>query len=227
MFGQNPVAPNRSTKATFLVKSIFDTIQGEGPYAGHCATFIRFGGCNLKCAFCDTDFTADLDEMSADEICEYLLHDSAGNTMLVFTGGEPMLQNLALLIKAISRQLPHVTHVQIETAGTVWPEGFNDVVHGVRPIVDLVVSPKTPKVNPSASHYAIAWKYIVKKGMLMGMDGIPLNHAVPLGKRPVYIQPMDEQDPIKNAANVEFAKYIVLRHKHRLSLQIHKIIGVE
>ena len=40
------------------VKEIFASIQGEGPYVGYKQLFVRFCNCNLKCNYCDTEFSA-------------------------------------------------------------------------------------------------------------------------------------------------------------------------
>ena len=57
MFGKNPIRKAIFDNADFYeVQEIFLTIQGEGPYAGTPAIFIRLGGCNLACNFCDTEF---------------------------------------------------------------------------------------------------------------------------------------------------------------------------
>lgn len=57
MFGRNPKLPQEFTDGKVLkVHSIFYTIQGEGPYSGRTAVFIRLSGCNLACSFCDTEF---------------------------------------------------------------------------------------------------------------------------------------------------------------------------
>ncbi len=230
MFGTNPTAPARDTEKTFLVKSIFNTIQGEGPYAGYPATFIRLGGCNLKCSFCDTDFTSDLKEMLPDEICLRVMRiEERFNRLIVITGGEPMLQNLALLITAISKMLPHVTVVQIETAGTVWPTGLIRNVDAYSPRVDIVVSPKTPKVNKQVSEVAMYWKYLIDTGAAQrANDDLPVDMARP--GRPdaiIYVQPMDVLDPVKNKANMEMARDISLKRGYLISLQQHKILGVE
>lgn len=230
MFGQNPVAPKRDTEITFLVKSIFNTIQGEGPYAGHPATFIRLGGCNLRCAFCDTDFTTDLKEMPADEVCLRVTRiDRRLNRLIVITGGEPMLQNLALLITAISKLLPYVTIVQIETAGTVWPPGLIRNVAAYSPRVDIVVSPKTPKVNKVVSEMAQHWKYLIDTNDKHDpINGVPMHLAQPgRSDAVIYFQPMDVLDPIRNGANVTLTKELCLEYGHRISLQQHKLLGVE
>lgn len=73
------------------------TIQGEGPYAGRRARFIRFGGCNLSCVWCDTPYTWDgtrfdlrteITTMSVEAIVNALAPDGG---IVVLTGGEPLL----------------------------------------------------------------------------------------------------------------------------------------
>lgn len=229
MFGTNHVAPKRDNEKTFLVKSIFGTIQGEGPHAGKPATFIRLGGCNLKCSFCDTDFTSDLDEMHADEICNCILTDERHYSLIVITGGEPMLQNLAGLIKIISLKLPFVKTVQIETAGTVWPAFLECVAAASPPLVEIVVSPKTPKVNKTVAEKAKYWKYLISASDTRnGDDGLPEHLARPMRSDAViYVQPMDEYNPAKNKANVSLALHLALTLGYGISLQQHKILGVE
>ena len=57
MFGYNLKRPVIKGNGQFLsIKSIFKTLQAEGPYCGVPAIFIRLGGCNLACSFCDTEF---------------------------------------------------------------------------------------------------------------------------------------------------------------------------
>ena len=57
MFGKNPKRPSIvSDGNSIFVQEIFPTIQGEGIFSGLPAIFIRLGGCNLACSFCDTEF---------------------------------------------------------------------------------------------------------------------------------------------------------------------------
>lgn len=56
---------------SYRVNDIFYSLQGEGRNSGRAALFVRFSGCNLKCSFCDTDFST-FREMTAVDICEAL-----------------------------------------------------------------------------------------------------------------------------------------------------------
>ena len=72
----------------------FISINGEGRRYGELAVFIRFKGCNLNCSYCDTKWAnepaCDYEELSPDDICEYVSETGIKNVTL--TGGEPLLQ---------------------------------------------------------------------------------------------------------------------------------------
>ena len=71
------------------VHSIFYTIQGEGPFTGCPAVFVRLAGCNLKCPGCDTDYTSNRTPMTAEQILNKILELASPATLVVITGGEP------------------------------------------------------------------------------------------------------------------------------------------
>ncbi|QRE00060.1 7-carboxy-7-deazaguanine synthase [Burkholderia phage BCSR5] len=109
-----------------LVTSIFDTLQGEGPYAGMPAVFIRLSGCNYgakseagACRFCDTSFQFNEGKvMSFDKIDSIIdtFRVDRRKRVLVITGGEPTLQhNLAAFLERVGDEY---LAVQIETNGT-------------------------------------------------------------------------------------------------------------
>ena len=230
MFGKNEVASARASNEGFLVHSIWYTIQGEGPWAGFPAIFVRFTGCNLRCFFCDTDF-ADGTLRSAIELAAILRDMSKlyNCKRFVLTGGEPMLQPLSNLITHLGESYRY----QIETAGTIWPKGLEFYNSSLT----IVVSPKTPKISPMVAKYASAWKYIIREGGPAAVDGLPLTSTQIDGEaaticRPqnagqIFVQPCDEQDEARNALNLQEAVRIAMLHNYRLSLQIHKIAGVE
>lgn len=100
------------------IAEIFESIQGEGPWAGTSSLFIRTSGCNLRCWFCDTPYTSWKPEGTAysiDQLVRQVADSSAPDVVL--TGGEPMLvPDLVPLTRKI-RQLGR--RITIETAGTV------------------------------------------------------------------------------------------------------------
>ncbi len=230
MFGKNPIAKN-DTKLnghhlTLVKDSPFYTLQGEGPNAGFPAVFIRLHGCNLRCWFCDTQFSDPDDPIyHVDEIIlKVLKHDCE---LVVITGGEPLRQNIAPLCRRLRME---GIRVQIETAGTLW-------VDGIGGSTEIVVSPKTPVIHRAVQQWATAFKYVVHSRMLMTKDGIPITAtqrgtkdlplARPLSQRvPVYYSPMDEYNGEKNKENLAFAAELAMHHRRRLTTQMHKLVGL-
>jgi len=74
-----------------LINEIFKSIQGEGKYVGYPALFIRLSGCNRKCEFCDTKHHEEINYIYTPEELANLIEDSFVD-LVVWTGGEPMLQ---------------------------------------------------------------------------------------------------------------------------------------
>lgn len=101
-----------------LISEIFESIQGEGPWAGSESLFIRTSGCNLRCWFCDTPYTSwqpEGTQQTVEQLLERVTASPAPHVVL--TGGEPMLVAdlvpLSQQCRALGRQ------VTIETAGTL------------------------------------------------------------------------------------------------------------
>jgi 7-cyano-7-deazaguanosine (preQ0) biosynthesis protein QueE len=126
-----------------LVSEVFGpTLQGEGPSTGQAAAFVRLGGCNLNCRWCDTAYTWDhtrydlaseLSVRRTEDVAKEVL--ALGPRLVVLTGGEPALQaseafRLTQLVRAAG------CHVEIETSGTVSLGSLADTARLV------VVSPK-------------------------------------------------------------------------------------
>jgi 7-carboxy-7-deazaguanine synthase len=130
------------TGVRFPIVEIFGpTLQGEGPDAGRPAYFIRFGGCDFRCSWCDSMYAVEPAQVRGDarhldsgEIVTELATLEAGPDLVVLSGGNPALLELAPLIDAL-----HSTgcQVAVETQGSRWKAWLADV--------DLVVvSPKGP-----------------------------------------------------------------------------------
>ena len=231
MFGQNPVLKKRKYDGNYqIVKgSPFRTIQGEGPYAGRPAMFLRLHGCNLRCTFCDTQFSDPNDPQLSMAILVNMMKHSLGLT--VITGGEPMLQDIVKLCEWLKKEDPG-NIIQIETAGTIWREGIQDVA-------ELVVSPKTPMIDAQVRQNAVAFKYIVSATQQWNhKTGVPIATTQPGGAKPrplatprrgapVYLSPMDEYDEVKNQANRARVAELAVHHGYYAGLQMHKFFGVE
>jgi 7-carboxy-7-deazaguanine synthase len=230
MYGKNAVAKSRAIADGFAVHSLFYTIQGEGPYAGYPAVFVRLGGCNLRCFWCDTEFEQGIRVLPRDALLAEIVALAGRHAcrLIVVTGGEPLLQPVGALILAA----PKDWRFQIETAGSVWPDGLEAALDRV----DIVCSPKTPTVHPKIAAHAFAFKYIIRAGETAADDGLPERSAQIEGAaarvfraapgRQVFVQPCDELDPGRAAANMREAARIAMRFGHRLSLQLHKIADI-
>ena len=76
---------------TYPIVEIFHSVQGEGFHSGVPHVFVRFGNCNLRCEWCDTDFMT-FEEMELEEIVDRVISFECDR--VIFTGGEPAMQDL-------------------------------------------------------------------------------------------------------------------------------------
>lgn len=253
MFGQNPIRKASDFPDGLLrVQQVFYTIQGEGPFAGYPAVFVRTAGCNLRCTFCDTDFESGwANVMSPEDLFGLVGRTWAGggrqgsSGLVVLTGGEPLIQNPGALARLVELLTTLGWHVQVETAGTVGIPAGGYAIQSVEGLpepghVSFVVSPKTPRINYVVAYNALAFKYIVSKDDEDPDDGLPVlstqgadrHHRLARPPRhmshlPLYVQPKDVPDSVARADNVAHAARLSLRYGYRLSLQLHKIVGLE
>ena len=125
------------------VSEIFTSFQGEGPYVGTPATFLRFYGCNLNCPWCDTDIST-YELLSVDDVAEIILTQMEFNNIktLIITGGEPTVQMDE--IKRLIKELPEDIKIQMETNGSL----FEYI-----PEIEYVISPKQDKEKVFENYY--------------------------------------------------------------------------
>lgn len=242
---QKPMAQNLSDSGHLNIHSHFLTIQGEGPFCGQRALFIRLHGCNLQCPGCDTDYTSEklfvTEPWMVNKAREFL---PVGG-LVVITGGEPFRQNI---VPSVRRLLEAGFRVQIETNGVLWlGEDLENLLFLYGGVgrdypsrsddlgLTIVCSPKTSQIHARVLAYAVAFKYVLQHGKV-DEDGLPLQAlrhkasprvARPRPGAPVYVQPMDEADPAANALNLATAIRSVMDHGHTLQIQVHKIINME
>lgn len=127
------------------VAEVFESIQGEGPWAGTQSLFIRTSGCNLRCSFCDTPYTSWKPEGSAWSLDQLLrrVHESNAPDV-VLTGGEPLLVPELAALAASCRSLSK--RVTVETAGTVPADDLQCDL--------LAISPKLANSTPHDSQWS-------------------------------------------------------------------------
>jgi organic radical activating enzyme len=200
--------------AGYLVKELFGpTLQGEGAHAGRACVFLRFAVCNLACSWCDTDFAPEgAPRLGADEIVARLVElDVHRARTVVVTGGEPALQWDAPLADALRAA---GFRVHMETNGT----------RALAAPVDwLTVSPK-PQFHDGRFDLVLdggdECKLIVDD--TVDDDALARYEAMAFGL--LFLQPcMDARYDI----HLQRALGLVARHpRWRLSLQLHKIVGL-
>lgn len=253
MFGKNIVLKQVAKEddgQTLVVNSIWPTIQGEGPNAGQPAIFVRLTGCNLRCHFCDTEFEkgAGMTIRDIAQEVKHLVETSCDTALVVLTGGEPMRQQIVPLM-ALLDDAGFVT--QIETAGTLWPLLHEVHIEAMLAVgaVEIVCSPKTPKLHHKIIEWCEHFKYIIRMGEISHDDGLPVMSTQSKGMgamlyRPdrgnviptIWVQPCAEYvdrgfgpiiDDVATQRNIELCAAIAMKYGYRVSLQQHKIMGVE
>lgn len=235
--------------STLEVNRIWLTIQGEGPFAGEPAVFIRLAGCNIRCNFCDTEYTQ-RQTMTIGQIATEVMQAWLGSRgeggyrdtykpFIVLTGGEPFRQNIVPLLDDLAHN--HNAIVQIETNGTLPPQ--SDHQDTLLRLIDnervfIIVSPKAAFVHSFIEESAEAFKYVASVDSLKDSpDGLPLRVlgrkspvARPSGKfiwPAIFLQPEDTGNQELNEANMKAVVASCLKYGYRLSLQLHKIAGVD
>lgn len=189
----------------------FYTLQGEGFHQGRAAYFVRLGGCDVGCVWCDVKESWDMNghpRLSVNEILEHIRQTPA--KLVVITGGEPLMHNLDELTTAL-RTSGYETN--IETSGAHPVSGHWDWI---------CFSPKKfkeplPEITPLANELKVV---VVNKHDLTWAEKYA---ALVSPSCRLYLQP--EWDKAA-AITPLIIDYIKENPKWELSLQIHKYIQV-
>lgn len=229
-------------RKTYRVKDVWKTLQGEGCFAGRPAVFVRFVGCNMwtgyekdraagsaPCsAWCDTDFRKEGSRAYDADALAQRLQDVGGDVRFcVLTGGEPLLQVDAALVRAL-----HAAGFQVamETNGTVpLAESCRDAETGEILGPDWIVcSPKLPE-----DQLRLEWFDELK---LVVPDYQPAAYARfaarqrlhTAGGHPLPLRWLQPEDGPRAAAATRLAIQLALdTPSWRVSVQTHKILGVD
>jgi 7-carboxy-7-deazaguanine synthase (Cx14CxxC type) len=210
---------------TYSVKEIYFTLQGEGAQTGRPAVFLRFAGCNLWsgreqhraeaiCRFCDTEFVGTDGPgggkfETAAELAAAVARrwPGGGRPYVVCTGGEPLLQLDQAAIDALHDR---GFEVGVETNGTLEAPDSIDW---------LCVSPKgsAPLVQETGDELKLVFPQEEAEAQPGRFEHLEF--------RQFFLQPLDnENQPANTQAAIE---YCLAQPRWRLSLQTHKIVGID
>jgi len=116
------------------ITEIYKSLQGESTYAGLPCVFVRLTGCNLRCSWCDSEYTFQGGhKMAIDEVLAEVSGLSPGGGLVEITGGEPMLQEREV-VPLMQHLLDEGYKVLLETSGE---RPLERVPSGVIKIVDV------------------------------------------------------------------------------------------
>lgn len=208
---------------SYSVKELFYTLQGEGAQAGRAAVFCRFAGCNLwsgreqdrataVCTFCDTDFVGTDGQgggkfSTADELADTIARawPGGGRPYVVCTGGEPLLQLDAPLIEALHAR---GFEVAVETNGTQpAPPGLDWIC----------VSPKADAPLVLTAGHELKLVYPQPLAQPERFAGLDFQHF--------FLQPMDSV--LRREHTQAAVDYCMQHPQWRLSVQMHKVVGID
>jgi 7-carboxy-7-deazaguanine synthase len=212
----------------YAVKEIYYTLQGEGAQAGRPAVFLRFSGCNLwtglekdrakgpgGCSqWCDTNFVGTDGQNGgkfttavalAERVYEQWPHAAASaHPLVVCTGGEPLLQLDDALLGALRQR---GFSVAVETNGTVLPPAGP---------LWITVSPKANAPLRLTRGHELKLVY--------PQVGAEPERFAQLDFRHFYLQPLDGPGRAENTQRA--LDYCLRNPQWRLSVQMHKVIGI-
>lgn len=213
---------------------IYKSIQGESSFTGRPCLFVRLAGCNLRCAWCDSEYTfTGGTKLSGDEVAAEVAR-LAPVRLVEFTGGEPMLQEREL-VPLIERLLADGYEVMIETSGERLLERVPRAVHK---IVDV----KCPASGEGGSFRMenLAWlterdevKFVIaNRGDYEFALGFIREHGLETKVGGVLLSPAFSKTPTpeRTTANAlldprELVEWMLADGVNgRLSLQIHKYV---
>ena len=189
----------------------FYTIQGEGFYQGRAAYFIRLGGCDVGCVWCDVKESWDASKHPQVNINELVKQvKSTPAELVVVTGGEPLLHNLTTLTNKLQAA---GLQTNIETSGSSPLSGSWDWI---------CLSPKKfkaplPEVVPFANELKII---VFNKTDFKWAEEFAAQVSI---NCKLYLQPEWSKSEEITALIVD---YIKANPKWELSLQLHKYINV-
>ena len=228
---------------TAKVTEVFLSIQGEGVYAGEPHIFIRFHGCNLRCAFCDTPQPEAPEESSIRAVVDKIFDaDKDGKAKAVtITGGEPLLhtQFLKVLLPSL-REKGYKIH--LDTNGTL-PDKAKEVIGLVDVIAMDIKLPSSTKNRHFWEEHFEFLKAAKAKEVFIKMVITNETHDADIKKAIALIESIDRNITLifqpasafgefkgipENAKLLDWQKKALEKLKDvRIIPQLHKIRGIK
>jgi len=220
----------------YKINELFETIQGEGSFTGQPSIFIRLQGCPVGCSWCDTKHTWDINlddqvspdvmfnkteetvqwsNFSAQDVLALIQEQGFQAKHIVITGGEPCMVDLTPLCETLEQQ---GYSTQIETSGTF------EIITTKKCWVTV-----SPKINMRGGYEVLASAMsraneikhpVATEHHIDELKALLAQHKVV--NTPIYIQPISQK---KRATELAIASCIA--NNWRLSVQVHKYIGIE
>lgn len=217
-----------------LIKEIFESIQGEGPYVGVNQLFIRFTNCNLNCKYCDTDFKSDLKEYSTESLLEKI-NKYKNIHSISLTGGEPLLES-----EFLKDFLPKCNKkIYLETNGTLY-KNLEEIINDIDIISMDIKLPSTTNMKDMFTIHEEFIKIAVenKKELFVKVvfdeniteeEIIKTTQLAQKYNIEIILQPKMDGDLLNISTefiNKIFYRFIEKYDKVRLIPQVHKFINV-
>ncbi len=220
----------------YKINEVFETIQGEGAFTGQPSVFVRLQACPVACSWCDTKHTWEVDEslqipakdlsrksqatpqwaaMTVDELLALVIERGYQAKHLVITGGEPCMVDLMPLTEGFEVQ---GYSCQVETSGTF------AVQISERSWVTV-----SPKINMRGGYKVLASALEraneIKHPVATQQHVDELKHLLDehqITDKPIYLQPISQK-----SRATQLAIKTCISNNWRLSVQVHKYLGIE
>ena len=220
----------------YKINELFETIQGEGSFTGQPSIFIRLQGCPVACSWCDTKHTWEIElsdevsqqtmlgkveespkwsNFSIDDILALVHSQGFKAKHIVITGGEPCMVDLQPLCLAFE-QLGYST--QVETSGTFEIKVSNECWVTVSPKINMrggYPILHSAMVRANEIKHPIATELHVED-----LKALLDEHKI--SNTPIYLQPISQK-----SRATELAIATCIENNWRLSVQVHKYLGIE
>jgi len=221
---------------TYKINELFETIQGEGSYTGQPSIFLRLQGCPVGCSWCDTKHTWEINledkvssqsmvskpqesdhwaSLTIEDILSVFAEQGFKAKHVVITGGEPCMVDLTPLCSALEEQ---GYSCQVETSGTFEIRVSENCWVTVSPKINMkggyeILNSAMLRAN-EIKHPVATEHHIEELKSLLAKHGVQ--------DKQVFLQPISQKQRA-----TELAIKTCIENNWRLSVQVHKYIGIE